>query len=350
MKTTIVLGAGFSKNSGIPVQAEIPGILFKNVENNEFDAAVTSVLRKFIEKVFGYDGHADYPDLDDILTCIDLSTNSGHHLGMDYSPSHLRAVRRFLIYRLFSILEKSFIHSDDMEAMIKRFSGIGEETGFVVLNWDTVLEKYFSIADPSRKINYCNGGLAWNPLREAVTGKPVGIAKIHGSYNWLYCDNCRNLFFDLENAFSLKEKAGFQPSDLELFEEFGSLKNKEDYLCSKKCRICGNPISSHIATFSYRKSFRANSFPDIWREAEQMLAGADRWVFIGYSLPDADYEFKHLLKIAELKLEHVKARKLCVDVVLFNSDATISKYRSFFGCRLDRVCNGGIKEYMDYIS
>ena len=80
-----------------------------------------------------------------------------------------------------------------------------------------------------------------------------------------------------------------------------------------------------------------------------MLSASDRWVFIGYSLPDADYEFKHLLKIAELKLEHIKQSKLRVDVVLLNSDDTISKYKKFFGKKLGVICNDGIEEYLKYL-
>jgi len=32
MKTTLILGAGFSKNSGLPIQSEIPALLTKYKE------------------------------------------------------------------------------------------------------------------------------------------------------------------------------------------------------------------------------------------------------------------------------------------------------------------------------
>ena len=51
--------------------------------------------------------------------------------------------------------------------------------------------------------------------------------------------------------------------------------------------------------------------------------------FVGYSLPQNDYEFKHILKIAELKLSHKKKTKLNIDVVLLNSDSTAVRYKSF---------------------
>jgi hypothetical protein len=348
MKTVFILGAGFSKNSGLPVQTEIPEKLIESC-CEPFEDAVSNIILNFMKDTFGYDGAGEIPNLDDIMTCIDLSTNSGHHLGIRYSPVHLRTLRRVLIYRLFSVLDKSFIPARCIEKLIQRLSVGFKDTGFVVLNWDTVLENYILSANPSAKIDYCNGGKDWRTDYNQSINRTIKIAKVHGSTNWLYCDNCRALFHDLYGDFSLREKAGFQQIDLELFFELKKATKDIEELATKECLICGNSISSHIATFCYRKSFRANSFPSIWHEAEMMLSASDRWIFIGYSLPDADYEFKHLLKIAELKLEHVKQSKLRVDVVLLNSDDTISKYEKFFGKKLGVICNEGIEEYLKYL-
>jgi hypothetical protein len=348
MKTVFILGAGFSKNSGLPVQAEIPEKLIES-SCEPFEEAVSNAILNFMTDAFGYNGFGEPPNLDDIMTCIDLSTNSGHHLGIGYSPVHLRALRRVLIYRLFSILEKSFMPDRHMEELVKRLLSSFNDIGFIVLNWDTVLENYIQSADSSVKIDYCGGGEVWREDNEAVKKQTVKVAKVHGSTNWLYCDNCRALFHDLYSDFSLREKAGFQQIDLELFTELKKSVRSFKELASRECLICGNSISSHIATFSYRKSFRANSFPNIWGEAERMLSSSERWVFIGYSLPDADYEFKHLLKIAELKFEHIRKSKLAIDVVLLNSQSTILKYKKFFGEKLGVICNDGIQEYLKYI-
>jgi len=40
MKTTLILGAGFSKNSGLPIQSEIPALLTKYKENSNFERSV----------------------------------------------------------------------------------------------------------------------------------------------------------------------------------------------------------------------------------------------------------------------------------------------------------------------
>ena len=108
MSETIILGAGFSKNSGIPVQEEIPSLLIKAYPGNSVENAVSNIIRSFLEDAFGYVESNESPALDDIMTCIDLSTNSGHHLGIGYPPARLRALRRFLVYRIYSILEEYY--------------------------------------------------------------------------------------------------------------------------------------------------------------------------------------------------------------------------------------------------
>ncbi len=343
MKTMLILGAGFSKNSGIPIQPEIPELLIREMPDNQFENAVSMALKKFICDIFGYSAQASIPKLDDIFTCIDISTNSGHHLGIGYSPLNLRAIRRLLVYRVFSILENSFTYSHTIERFIANMLGNKSEVGFIVLNWDTALERYLMKMYPDLDIDYCSDGLEW--IKDDRKNDSLKIAKIHGSCNWLYCDNCRMLIYDVYNNIPIIERSGIQEADLEMLKGYPAKTEPQN----RKCMICGNEISSHIATFSYRKSFRANSFPNIWKKAEEMLSHADRWVFIGYSLPDADYEFKHLLKISELKFSHINNGRPLIDLVLLNSDNTIEKYKSFFGKRMNTVCNNGVEEYLKYV-
>ncbi|MFZ5986266.1 MAG: hypothetical protein ACOYWZ_03955 [Bacillota bacterium] len=349
MKVTVILGAGFSKNSGLPVQSEIPALLVQNKNNNELEYGITLVIKKFMEEVFCCTVNNTYPELDDILNCIDISTNTGHHLSIKYSSMHLGAIRRFLVFRVFSILEERYKYSQDVDKLIKGFIN-NFDVGFVVLNWDNVLEKYIHMLNADIGIDYVNGGkVLGSPEHTKRNHKSIKLLKIHGSCNWLYCDNCRVLINDMENKYTLMEKAGFKETDFGIFDELKSIKHFDIFTGSAKCLICGDIVSSHIATQSYRKSFRENSYPCIWSEAEDMLANSDKWVFIGYSMPQADYEFKHLLKISELKLSHKKQNRLSIDVVLLNSKNTTMTYKSFFGDKLGIICNEGISKYLKYI-
>lgn len=346
MQATVVLGAGFSRNSGIPVQSQIPELLLNYKAENEFEMAVSSVLKQFVRDVFGYDGGQNYPSLDDMFTCIDISTNSGHHLGFAYTPMHLRAIRRLLVYRVFSLLDEMYKRNKEVGKLVKTLFDVYSQVNFVVLNWDTVLERYLQSLFPGVEIDYYNDGVPWQEQSSGGNLK-TRIFKIHGSSNWLYCDNCRCLFYDMEHQVPLIRKAGFQSFDFELFPQLkcGTSYHKEKELC----KFCENAVSSHIATFSFRKSFRANSFANVWSGAEQSLTESGQWIFIGYSLPDADYEFKHLLKISQMKFKHMESKERRIDVVLLNAEKTIRKYRNFFGESLAYICNEGVENYTKHL-
>lgn len=68
-----------------------------------------------------------------------------------------------------------------------------------------------------------------------------------------------------------------------------------------------------------------------WDSAEQLLRTANNWIFVGYSLPAADYEFKLLLKRVQL------SRRIAPSIVLITgggtsaANETKSSYQKFFG-------------------
>lgn len=99
-------------------------------------------------------------------------------------------------------------------------------------------------------------------------------------------------------------------------------------------------------TLSFRKSFRTHAYTSIWFRAEQILSDADRWVFIGYSLPKADYELKHLMKVAQLRTAHMNAnRKRRIDVVVKGEGARCD-YEGFFGRDSFTYFSDGLEEYV----
>jgi hypothetical protein len=123
-----------------------------------FENAISGLLGTFMYDVFGCRGSGKFPALDDIFTCLDISTNSGHHLGLKYSPVYLRAIRRFLVYRVFSVLEKGFSWSAEVEELISKLYVENSDVDYVVLNWDIVLEKYTNEIFPHSETDYCNDG------------------------------------------------------------------------------------------------------------------------------------------------------------------------------------------------
>src|SRR5689334_20255178 len=85
----------------------------------------------------------------------------------------------------------------------------------------------------------------------------------------------------------------------------------------------------------------------IWQNAALGLMEADRLVFIGYSLPHADFEFRQLLS----RMVHKKAK---IHVVLFDNETPDGtrqyederkRYRQFFSGRTLTFEPRGVAEF-----
>lgn len=346
-KVAFILGAGFSKCADLPVQKEFSTLLTSDEFRNSIDIVITNAIRDFLKDVFGWEDKRDIPTLEDIFTFIDLSAGSGHHLGIKYKPNRLRALRRMLIYRTFQIIDHRFRHSADINKLLRHYKD--DDCSFVVMNWDIVLEKHLQTIDYGRKINYITPSHDWNNHENGNAHDGVKICKMHGSSNWVYCENCKTLFYLLEGKLSLHKKVGLVKSDFRLFDETFTDKHFDASIGispnEKQCRICNNSVASHIATFSYRKSFRTAAYPAIWFEAENILASATKWIFIGYSLPEADFELKHLIKSAELRLKHKKIKRE-IDVVIYKDNITKKKFQNFFGVEKVNIFDNGLSNYV----
>jgi hypothetical protein len=350
--TVFILGAGFSRCAGIPIQAEFASLLLSDEFSSELDKAITRTLRGLLNDVFGWRDGSAFPALEDIFTCIDLSAATGHHLGIKYTPKLLRAIRRMAIYRIFSVLDRRFLYSRDIDTLLRtRTSAALDLTGFLVLNWDIVLEKHLAQIDPPIAPDYACEAVDWDRPSCALTNdRRITVCKMHGSSNWVYCENCKSLFYDLDEKLSLRTKVGLIKADFRLFDEkfSGSLFDSSLGIDprARQCPLCNNMVSSHIATFSYRKSFRTHAYTSIWYRAEKILSNADHWVFIGYSLPKADYELKHLLKVAQLRIAHKRQnRKLTIDIVV-SGESALGDYEAFFGKDAFTFYSGGLEGYV----
>lgn len=361
-KVVFILGAGFSGAAGLPVQKELSTQLVKDVDaaggqvgNNIVEERIIKYLKEFLHDVFGwYEGCCYLPDLEDFFTCIDLAANNGHHLGR-FSPAMLRALRRMAIHRILRLLNKRHRTVDDIVKLIQHFRSNGP--GFVVLNWDIVLENHLLECNYN-KVNYCCNAIPWPRKNRSDYYSPpknaLRVAKLHGSSNWVYCDKCKDLYYLLNRKLPLKVKADLELRDFEVLDP--SLKQNPSLLqliencleldSNDSCHICGNRLSSHLATFSFRKSFRTHIYSSIWHEAEKMLAEAGRWIFIGYSMPAADYEFRYLLKSAQMRNKTFATGTACIDVVVKCDYAAIERYQAFFGEKLVRPHNNGLKHYV----
>ena len=345
----IILGSGFSCESELPSTKKLSSDFLKEPNGYEntgtLNEAISRILKKFWEDAFGYkEGDVQRPSLEDHFTMLDLAANSGHQLGKKYSPKKLRAIRRMSIHRVFQILDSRYNESEKAQRFLQklhdRFC-----ISIVTLNWDTVIEKILN----DREIDY-GIDIEWLEGPNLRTGEKVTLLKMHGSSNWMYCDSCRTIHAELGEKAALHRKAFLEPDDFHLFNlsdrDLDSIKREMSNATSdRECKRCGIKLAGRLATFSYTKAFSINQFQTIWERAHTALRAADTWIFVGYSMPQADYEFKHLLKSAQLGRKEPGQWKS--EIILKRDCQAQEQYERFFGERNIKICQNGLSRWVE---
>lgn len=384
-ETAFIVGAGFSHHAGLPLASSFTEAI---LEAREFGSGpsrlMVEFLSKFVRDAFDHSTRAAaryWPNLEDVFTCVNLSANSGHHLGSTFAAADLRTVRRAMLCRIIRMLDQKYEtgrkrKGADWKRLDDFFWQIDpRRVGFISMNWDTVIERKLA-ATRKPSIDYCcdaaHAGIPEPPepdnyrslekyLKEVEKGRVITLAplpvdrkkaetstpivKIHGSANWLYCDNCRQLFWfapeesrtiadQLITRHDLSRIMALLPKKRKLVE--GAI-SRQQQLPQVRC-LCSEKVAlgTRIATFSYRKGLDFPMFQKSWLAAEELLRFASRWVFVGYSLPAADYEFKYLLKRTQLSRERQPELIVITGGGASEVRRTVDNYRKFFGRTVDK--------------
>lgn len=322
-----VLGAGFSKAAGLPLQRELlPEIMSFDRGDLHFNNA-KNIIKKFIAENF-HKVEIDKLTLEDLFTILDKAVLGKEYFG-GYGWQDLYAIRKGLVHTLM-VLINSKMHETKQD--LSGYNGLGQfvidcqlkkdgrdrDIGIISLNWDTVFEFVINSLGTENDrnrigLNYCvfsdsiNGEDSKDLLRAGGDGT-LKIMKLHGSINWLYCPNCGRLFIDRFNNIGVEYK--------------------------KRCRYCTNVqtpreiiLEEMIITPTILKEFQNHHLRLTWQHAFMELSRADAVVFIGYSFPLADYELRYLFKKALPKDVKLSA-------VLHHADetnGTKERYGNFFG-------------------
>lgn len=331
---TLFLGSGFSAGLGLPTTSDARKRLLETCgstpEEQRQEEFVTKAIGAFWRDVFGWDGGATHPSLEDHFTALDFAANTGHCLGRNYNPKKLRAIRRMTIHRVFELVRKDATRNNDVDEFLQELIATADVT-IVTTNWDLVVERTLDRLHIDRN----HGTGLYQESGTLLDTDGVTILKLHGSLNFGYCDCCRALvnIHDLYGDLKLY----LDPDDMRLLDgdKIAATLPPE---CLKACFTCHRAWSGgRLATFSYRKDLAPAFLQKTWDEAFHRLRIADRWLIIGYSLPEADIEVRQLLKTAQLAGESNKP----IDVVILG-DSAQQRYLEFFGTALGTVDERGI--------
>lgn len=338
-RTALIAGAGLSAVAGIPTTRELPRQFLDLPPTGATPAplqkAISKHLRQYWEVVFDYKADGPTPSFEDHFTVLDLAANTGHHLGSSYSPKQLRAIRRLSIHRVFDVLNTKFRPSNELSKFLSTLAD-GSGNGILTTNWDIAIERHL----PPDSFHY---SVAIEHLGGGVYDRQgVPLLKLHGSTNWAYCDCCSRLYALTQGKGALDKHVFIDKDDFRALAP-GAKVAHSIHGSKAKCYVCEIALSSRVATFSYAKVLNFVHFLSIWDDAFTLLRSARHWLFVGYSLPEADFHLRHLLKTAQLG--RAKPGEVKVTVVTYDDPQTIERFKRFFGASVEVVENGGFERW-----
>ena len=156
-------------------------------------------------------------------------------------------------------------------------------------------------------------------------GYNIKLLKLHGSMNWLQCPNCQQLFVGFDEKHNIVNHTHPQPC--------------------RHCQKQGNEslLRGSLVMPTFLKDLSNFQVKLIWQNAGVELMEARRLVFVGYSLPSADFELRQLLS----QMLH---RDTEIEVFLWGTSATFpderKRYEHFFSRHDVKVNGGGAVEFV----
>jgi hypothetical protein len=295
--TVFILGAGFSADAKIPRQYDI----LKNVPQEIKEKRCYTEVRRLYREIYNRKGDLSIIPLEDSFTLIDRAISSGEEISG--IPMNELIEKQWNLKRLVAMIIKdkldSFIKTQSLESYYlffkmlveKRLSSEDDPFAIITLNWDTLPEYFISKIlkeeglEERIGIDYTCYDTPYKDIDiykrhyPSISMKRSGlcnikIQKLHGSLNWAYCSSCGRLF--------VKKYASSAPM---IFE------NKKNY-----CTTCrSSKLRRLIIMPTFLKDLNSPPLKMVWHNALLDLQQANRIVFIGYSLPLADYEFRYIL-------------------------------------------------------
>lgn len=198
-----------------------------------------------------------------------------------------------------------------------------DELGSGILNHTQGVVDYCCFMNSLGQAHYATPGL----LALGQGGYTVKLLKLHGSLNWLHCPMCNRLYVMDES--------------MTLFGRHSCRHCAENY--SLKKENASIRLQHNLLLPTFLKNLNNIQIQLVWQNAGIELSEATKIVFMGYSLPAADFEIRQLLS-------RYLRKDVEVEVVLFPDSGSLheqeSRYRGFFGKRISQVIVDTVPNYI----
>ncbi|SMG12862.1 SIR2 family protein [Sphingobacterium psychroaquaticum] len=357
-KTTFILGAGFSCEAGAPSQEKIVEKIFEiyNTVPHEFEENSFHNFREFLSNTLNIpESLQTQVPLEDLFTPIDRAILDNISFR-DLSTRELKKIRRTIYYLISKTLQVTLKTSNKKyidkfaEYIVSQCSPRAnrayrghDRVSILSTNWDILLDNSIKrILDkdhqePKGVVDYCCYISSYKEDDDTIKpgleilgsgGFNVKLLKLHGSLNWLQCPRCQRLYVDFYRKISIDHYSNCRHCD----KNFGKKRS--------------HSLTSNLIMPTFLKDLSNPQYKLIWQNAGIELSESNNIIFIGYSLPSADFEMRQLLSrmirddakitvvdYGDESLENIKNMKL--------------RYETFFGNRQIEFYLKGTKSFIE---
>ncbi len=357
-KTVYILGAGFSMEAKAPSQERLVEKIFETYSACP-DIISEDDIKNF--KTFLSDDlqipeamHSRVP-LEDIFTPLDRCL-ADRTAFRNLSVDSVKKIRE-LIYNLIG-LTLNHLLSGPSPAYIEKFAELVTESAskrgsnkyrdvdpisIISTNWDILLDnaikKKLDDNWPQKSVvDYCCYISSHDENDKSVIpglemlgmgGFNVKLLKLHGSLNWLQCPRCMRVYV----AFNRKTAV-------------------EQMWNRDQCRHCNkhfgksesHTLGSNLIMPTFLKDLTNPQYKLIWQNAGVEIAEATKLVFIGYSLPQADFEMRQVL--SRMTKDSAEVEVVDYDDGTPKTEALKERFKVFFGKREPRFYLEGASQYI----
>lgn len=334
MNTVYIFGAGASKGGGIPQMNEFVERAreMKTILkfDQEFEKLRIYVSDPDINKNLKISNELDY-SLEEVMGCLDMevyteNVNPNRPSNNDMSTiifktiiSNLPAFRdrfRERYPKLFKVGKETELKY--VKSLKKFIRNLSKDDVIISLNYDVILD-YYLIKDRI-SIDYC---LYLEDFK--ASSKIISLLKLHGSINWWYCPECGETEFIRFNHFFDKNPPS-KKINIEIDDNMNEfISTQEIYLC-KKCKVKEIKEILIIPPTWHKDGGKYDIIKKIWANASKKLENAEKIIFIGYSFPQSDLQFKFLLLSSLAKNNN----RFNVEVIDPNIQNTAGRYLEIF--------------------
>lgn len=201
---------------------------------------------------------------------------------------------------------------------------------------DTIISFNYELLMDYALLNLTNSRAKWNiedgygvscsPMtpsssdNSATHGSNIRLFKLHGSLNWLYCPQCRQLF--------AYEHGGARGQSMVINGIANMLKCITKHCCHRLSRVIIPP--------TLIKNYQSVPFiPRLWQQAREALERASEIIIIGYSFPTTDFRSNWMFRKAMTKNTTLKGVTVVDTAEGYQLETLLSKQKSIF--RVDNI-------------